>query len=335
MPLKDSIHRYNEKRIASLQGWQKALAAIYHTLLTNRRWFLVLSASVSDFFEQKMYYFTGHFTYSAFLGLLASMVAAQAVIGFFIKVSDSAKDQVLKGLESIVPIIGSAPNVSAKALVTYMSVIGVIGIVALIWTGAKVFGSLESGFCEIWGSERRRFAKGRALGVALIALMGVMLLLAVVILLGFSAFWGWLVGKDGALFSVGNVIGRIVLGLLANFFVFLFLFKVVPTVKQSTRKCAFVALLCGGVFLALQYALSFYFEKISKVPSIYGSVSTVVVVLIWLHLTGIIVFMGAELVHVMSDEALVERYKADPRVPGFLKPAAALDQHADGAVKDA
>jgi len=36
----------------------------------------------------------------------------------------------------------------------YRNVLGAVSFIALIWTGTKIFGALELGFCQIWGIPR-------------------------------------------------------------------------------------------------------------------------------------------------------------------------------------
>lgn len=317
-----------EFAIDRLGKLETAFDTLYHALLADRRWFAVISASVGDFWEHRMYYYTGYFTYNAFLAMLALLVAAGAVLGFVIDLNPTFREQMTESFKSLVPIIGTTPETSAKVLATYRNIVGIFGLVGLVWTASRVFGALEWGFCQIWHCDKRKYLKKKVLGAALVSVLGLLFILTVLVQLGFSAFWGWVVGKHGALYSAGDLAGTLVVGFTVNFLMFFYVFMVVPTVKQSPRKCAAGALFCAPLFLGTQYTLTFYFGKISNIPSMYGGLSTVVVLIIWLHITGMLTFLGAEVVHVLSDEEAIERHRA--RATPFPKLFRSIGKNRDG-----
>jgi len=75
-------------------------------------------------------------------------------------------------------------------------------------------------------------------------------------------------------------------------------------VKQQLKKTAMGALVSALLFLAMQYLLAFYFSSVSNIPNVYGSIATAVIMVVWLYVTGLIVFFGAGMIYVMQDEEL-------------------------------
>ena len=53
-------------------------------------------------------------------------------------------------------------------------------------------------------------------------------------------------------------------------------------------------LLSMAAWLALSVAFSYYVEKVAHYTELYGSIATIVVVLLWLYMTGQVLVMGAE-----------------------------------------
>jgi uncharacterized BrkB/YihY/UPF0761 family membrane protein len=87
-------------------------------------------------------------------------------------------------------------------------------------------------------------------------------------------------------------------------------------------------------FLAIQYLLAFYFGHISNMPSVYGSIATVIVLILWLHITGMIIFLGAEIIHAMSDEELVEEHRQTAKLPRLFKSAESEEAEAVAEVPE-
>jgi membrane protein len=285
-----------------------AVESIYKVLITDRRWFAITSAAAEDFWVKKMYYYSGNFTYNAFLAVIAMLVALSALVGLLAG-SKNLSEEFIKTLKSLVPIFGTTPQKTLDTMKTYKSVAGVIGIIGLIWTGTKIFSAMEWGFCEIWGSKKRSYAKKKVFGLLLISIIGLLFLVAFLVQFGFTAFWKWAVGTSGAAYETGAFVVKPIIGFAVNFLLFLVIFKIVPTVRNSWNDIAIGAVVSAALFLGMQYLLAFYFGSISKVPSVYGSVSTVLILLIWLHVTGMITFFGAAIIYVTQHEELVEEHR--------------------------
>jgi len=323
MHFRKTVKELSTRTLTRLESIERAADTLYDKLVAERRWFVVLSAAVGDFWKQKMYYFTGYFTYNAFLALLALIIGLAAAIGFIIREFPSSQPQIADALRGLLPVIGGTPKQATEALTNYRNVLGVIGVLGLLWTGSRIFGALEWGFANIWGTKKRSFAKGKILGMLMVSVIGAAFITSLAVQFGFAAVWGWAVGKGGTWFTVGTTIVRPLMALAVNFVLFLFIYQVVPTAKQKLKLSAVGALVSAVFFLAVQYLLAFYFGHISGVPSQYGAIATGVVLIVWLHITGMITFMGAEIIHALYDEELVEAHKREAKLPKLFKTAPA------------
>jgi membrane protein len=327
MTYKQRVHDLvNRAERLAMRGFG-AVESVYKLLITDRKWFAIASAAAEDFWTKKMYYYTGNFTYNGFLAVLALLVALFALMGLLAG-SKNLSDEFIKTLKSVVPIFGTTPEKTLEAMKTYRSVAGIIGIIALIWTGTKIFSALEWGFCEIWGSPKRSYARKKAFGLVLISIIGLLFLVVFLVQFGFAAFWKWAVGSRGAVYDTGVFVIKPILSFAMNFALFLVIFKIVPTVKNSWRDCRIGAAFSAALFLGLQYLLAFYFGSISKWPSVYGSLSTVLILLIWLHITGVIIFYGAEIIYVTKNETLLEEHRRRASAWSFIPPS--LRAHIEG-----
>ncbi|MFH1149234.1 MAG: YihY/virulence factor BrkB family protein [Actinomycetota bacterium] len=315
MSFKETTGRIKDRAIAVLSGVEDALHAIYRKLLTERHWFVVITAAAVDFWQQRIYYYTSYFTYNAFLASLALIIAGSSIFGFLLSSNPELQQKAVTAFKDTIPVFVGAPSQNVQALATYRNVVGVIGILALIWTGTKIFAALEWGFCQIWGSPRRNFAKKKLLGLVLVTVIGLLFVLSILAQFAFTAVWHWMVGQHDVLRTFGDTVFKPLLAGVVNFFLFMFTFKVVPTVKQKWSKCAWGALVSAALFLGLNQLLGYYFGHISSIPEVYGTIATPVVLIMWLHVTGMVLFYGGEVVHVLSDRDLLEQQRTRLEIP--------------------
>ncbi len=306
MAIKKTAEFAKNEALARLRDLEEAAGTVYSKLVTERRWFTVTSAALVDFWEKRLYYYAGHFTYNALLAMLAMLLALTAVVGIVLRADPHLQGDIRKATEAIIPVIGGTPSEVTRAMVANSTVVGIVGFFGLLWTGSKLFGAIEYGFCIIWDTKKRAYLKRKTMGLLMIFLAGVIVILSVVIQLAFAAAWGWMVGRQGFWYSAGTFVLKPLIGITVNFALFLFIYQVIPPVRQTVKRSAVGAAVSAVVFVVLQYLLAFYFGSISKLPSVYGSLATIVVLVVWLHLTGMVIFLGAEIIHALYDEQMVE-----------------------------
>ncbi len=97
-------------------------------------------------------------------------------------------------------------------------------------------------------------------------------------------------------FLLGTVdLVRIIVSLTFLFFFFVLLYNVTPN-----RKISFVEVIPGSLFATLGWTLmsicfSYYVSHISNLSYMYGSLTGIIILLIWLYLCSLIIMIGGEL----------------------------------------
>ena len=81
----------------------------------------------------------------------------------------------------------------------------------------------------------------------------------------------------------------------AGAFALFFLYALAQDGRQPLRNLWPGTLAALGAWLALSWMYAFYVDNIANYSLLYGSIGTVIVLLIWLYLSAVILIMGAEL----------------------------------------
>lgn len=279
-----------------------------HAALVRRyRPYAIASAALADFREQRLGYHTHYFTFNAFLGTLAIFVTVTSLMGLL--PHGGVKTQLEDAILTVMPIFRGPPDRTMDVFHNYQGIIGAVSIAFLLWTGTRIFDALENGFGIIWRVGRgKRYALKKGLGLGLIVVIGVLFFVTFEVMLGFSAFWGAVVGSQGAAYEAGVGVARPVIGLLAGFLMFLIIYRVLPGVKPGIGSCARAGCVAAVLFLGSQYVLNVYFDVLYDVPLIYGSLASGIVLILWLQLVGMVTFYGAEIAYHLEEGELVRRY---------------------------
>ncbi len=302
-----------KKRLASLRAW---LRHVNSALVREHRSYAVASAARADFLENRLRYHTYYFTVNAFMGVLALFVAVSSVMAFLPE--NEFKRQLVEAMKSIMPILRGRSTETLSVFKSF-GVLGIISIVFLVWTATRIFEALESGFSIVWKTDKRPFARRTLVGLFMVAVIGALFLLTFAVQFGFNRLLGAMFESRGVGYHLGVSLAKPVIGLLVDFVLFFFIYRVVTGVKPGRGNCARAATLVAPLFLGSQYLLNLYFDYIYKVPIIYGSLASGVILVLWLQMTGVVTFYGAEVVYVLENEDLVREH-VEKHSPAVIDP---------------
>jgi len=201
-----------------------------------------------------------------------------------------------------------------EALIELRGAVGMASVVALLWSASKMFGALSRGMNLALGipkghpfylSKLRYF--GMTLVVSLLLFVGVGLstVLDVVTQLDFARF-----GLDGTAFAwLGSHIASFV-SILATVFL---LYTLVPYERPRWREVLPASLVATVLFELGKSLFVLYVEKANSLQAVYGSLTSVIVLLLWLYFSSRVLLFGAELIAVRREE----RASGDTVTNGF------------------
>jgi membrane protein len=276
-------------------------AGLLENLSERYAWIGVLTEAIRNFFRHDMTLHAGNFAYSAFLAIFPLALLITYIIGMVFSYNPEVMQKAVDALKNAMPDMPTTIGDAAEAMVRFRSVVGVLGLLALIWTIGKIAYAIQTGFEQIWETQRRSFVRKKLLS------LGIMLLLLVVGILGLfvtyasSQLFSWIDEHTGLFFSTLAVILGAILSPLASTLIFSVLYRKIPLRKPGWRAVIWGALTAALLLDIAEYGLSVYFTKISKSQALYGTLGVAIGVVIWLYVVGILIFLGAEIVRSLQD----------------------------------
>lgn len=171
----------------------------------------------------------------------------------------------------------------------------VIGILLSLWSANKGTKSLFTGLDIAYDTTTSRgFIKQNALTLLYTFFAVLVVIISIVVIVVFPAVIGYL----GLPSNIESLLGYgrwIILAALVVYFLGA-VYKYAP--NKTTPAYRWVlpgALLATFLWLIASWGFSFYVKNFGSYGEVYGSISAVVVLLLWLFLTSFIILIGAEL----------------------------------------
>lgn len=177
------------------------------------------------------------------------------------------------------------------------TILSVTALTAL-WSASKGMLGIERGLNRIYGDFKRRNYVLQRLFCSIYTLIFMLVCVMSLVLLIFGKNIERLLFRYLPILAPAArlVISLRVLFALAVFlFTFVGLYTIVPAKKQKPRQQFPGAVFTAVGWLIFSYAFSIYFTHFSNFSYMYGSLTAVVLLMLWLYICICILFVGAEL----------------------------------------
>jgi membrane protein len=261
-----------------------------------------LKRSFTQFSEDNVLTLAASLAYYAMFSIGPLLVIAVGVAGLVMG-KQEVRHQVHDQLQSLLGANSAKTVESMMAAQKHGSslITTIVGIVALLFGAAGVFGQLQTALNTIWeveskpGTGIKGFIRQRFLSLTMVLGTGFLLLVSMVLTTaltaGMGAIWKNIPMGEGIAHGLNFIVSFGVITLL-----FAMIFKYLPDVKIPFRVVWFGAILTAFLFTAGKYALSMYLGREST-SSPFGAAGSVIIIMMWVYYASVILLYGVEYTH--------------------------------------
>jgi len=293
---------HSSLRTATLQKGERLL----FSLKQARRWLWQALAAIGStiwqsyvrFAQRHHLLYAAAISYYGLLSLVPLLALALSLFGRLLR-SEEASQALGEVLGGLFPVPAKAFVSAARAISATSPWADLVYLFGLIWAGAYLFESIERVVNAVCGGATdRAYHMRKLIGMAAVVAAGFLLLISVALWTSWTAL-GQLVQLPGSEWvRIGILIKRtgILLPLFTSTLVFTLVYKLLPK-----RRIPWRAALAGGVFAGLFWEISklgfglFVVFSGREYGTLYGSLANVVIIMLWFHLSAIILILGAHI----------------------------------------
>lgn len=240
--------------------------------------------------------------YFTFLSLFPTILGLFAISGFLLK-SDDAQTRLRGVVADLFPASADFVMRNVESLIALRGTVGVISILVLLWTGKKMVAAIRRGINLALGFERpydqylsplRDFGQTLAISLILFVAIGIAPIINVLGELELGLFgdrWNAFFGMVSGLIA-GFAVSALLLGAI---------YWLTPFHRLTLKELA-PGILFAAVTVELgKKIFSEFVGNVSPYDAVYGSVSSIIALLIWLYIAARLVLYGSEIVAVLRD----------------------------------
>ena len=250
-----------------------------------------------SFLEHDCFNLAANISFFAILSLIPLLMITMSVAGYVLGSSQDLFNQIISAVTSVLPTGQEELTSSLNKIVKGRSGVGGVGVIFLLFIASLLFSSVEHALDAVFQSvKKRNFLHSRALSIALV--FGFV----------FVLFTPTIVGLFQSVLSTFNIM--IPLGEIATskaFFAAIMALSFVAAVMIiPNHDVKFRFAIIGGVFFATGTGIAkhlfrlYIFHSFDRYNVIYGSLSVLVVSIIWIYYLTLILLLSSELVAVVQ-----------------------------------
>lgn len=229
-------------------------------------------------------------SYYAFLSLFPLISGLIAILGFLLP-SESIYQIIVDVLRQNIPASTEIIESTIMSVIELRGQLGLIGIVGLLFGGTAVFSAMSLAINRAWNLFPRSFIFRKPIEIAMVLFVGLIIILLFGISTALSLLGTVAVPGIGMFLSV---LARII-SFLFTLVIFLLIYKYIPNFRVYWGDIWRGALLGAVMFQLALFAFTYFLNNFAAYELIYGSLASLIAILIWIYISSFILILCAEI----------------------------------------
>ncbi|MFP4394189.1 MAG: YihY/virulence factor BrkB family protein [Anaerolineales bacterium] len=262
-------------------------------------WLGVIPEAIQQFGETQASQAAAALAYYTFFSLFPLLLVLVVISSFFLT-GDQAYQETINFIQDAIPASQSLIEQNIRQVLELRGQVGLIGVVGLLWSASGAFSTLAYNIDLAWPqAEERNFLEKRLVALGM---MGVIFLLLWLSLAATTLeellprleipLFGGVAIYETSLWAIAIQI----LPWLFSFLMFLSLYRWAPHTDVRWRAALGGAALGGLGWEVAKNGFAWYLRSgLANYQLVYGSLGTVVALLFWIYISGMLALFGAHL----------------------------------------
>ncbi len=237
-------------------------------------------------------------SYYAVLSLFPLVLGLSTIISTVAN-SPDRQDQVIAFIVDYLPGSEAFVRDTLDSLSRYNAAFGVVSFFSLLWAGSAVFGGITRAVNRAWDVEKDPpFYKNKPRQLLMAAGVSLLFFISVGTTSLFRLATSYNIGGvplEDYLGGWGMAILMEIPVLLVNFLIFAIIYKFLPNTRTHWKYLWLGAVVAAVLFEAGKHLFIWYLDNFADYSELYGSVASVVVLMVWAYFSAFILILGAEI----------------------------------------
>jgi membrane protein len=276
-----------------------------------KSFFSYIGRIVKNFFMDDCFNYAANISFYALLAVVPIGMLMVSIAGYFLGTSQEAFQRIVQVATDVLPVGKEIFIANLQSILDQRTSLGIYGVVFLFFISTILVASVERSLDRVFDTpSRRNFFHSRLLGIAII--FWITLLFSLPSMVGILE---GLLHKYGFVFPLSGLMTGRPYYFLMSFLAYLMVVVVVPNRKVFLRYAV-----AGGVFFSVgmgvaKFVFTAYVQfSVQRYNLIYGSLTAVVLFLLWIYYLSSLMLLSAEIVAALQERRVFHRHLHKPQL---------------------
>jgi membrane protein len=265
--------------------------------------FGLLWQALRKFNDDNGFFLSSGIAFNILINLIPFILLLLALVGTYLYNDQQVLNHIRAYLRNVAPTLDPKIIGSLMDLIETRQIVGILGFVGLLWFSTWVFSSLRIALNIVFRIEKGRgMLWGIGVDLLMILLAGTFLLVSMIL----SSMVTFLQGYHGQIpVAIGPTIQWILKYLLPFFLtycMFVLIYRIIPSKKIHSTSALQAALFSSLLWELAKHLFSWYIVHLAGHSIFYGSLSTLVIFVLWVYYSSTILVLGGEFAYFLEED---------------------------------
>ena len=265
--------------------------------------FGLLWQALKKFNEDNGFFLSSGIAFNILINLIPFIMLLSALVGTYLYNDQEVLNHIRAYFRDVAPALDPKVMGSLMDLIENRRIVGILGFVGLLWFSTWVFNSLRIALNIVFRTEKSRgMLQGITVDLLMIILVGILLLVSMIL----SSVVPFLNSYQGRIpVAIGPPIQWILKYLLPFFLtycMFFLIYKITPNNKVHVKSALQAALFSSLLWELAKHLFAWYVIHLTRYSIFYGSLSTLVIFILWVYYSSMIIVVGGEFAYFLEED---------------------------------
>ena len=268
-----------------------------------RKDFGLLWQALRKFNDDNGFFLSSGISFNILINLIPFIMLLLASVGTYLYNDQEVLNHIRAYFRDVAPALDPKIMKNLPDVIQNRQIVGILGFVSLLWFSTCVFGSLRIALNIVFRVEKSSgMLRGIGIDLLMIYLAGILFLVNMIL----SSVVTFLQGYQGQIpVAIGPTIQWILKYLLPFFLtycMFFLIYKIIPNKRVHFKSALQAALFTGLLWELAKHLFAWYVVHIAGYSFFYGSLSTLVIFVLWVYYSSTILVVGGEFAYFLEED---------------------------------
>jgi membrane protein len=264
--------------------------------------FGLLWQALRKFNDDNGFFLSSGIAFNILMNLIPFIMLLLALVGTYLYNDQDVLHHIRAYFRDVAPALDPKIMENLADVMQNRQIVGILGFVGLLWISTWVFSSLRIVLNIVFRVEKSLgMLQGIGVDLLMVLLVGILLLVSMIL----SSVVTFLQGYQGRiLVAIGPTIQWILkylLPFLLTYCMFVLIYKIIPNKRVHFASALQAALFTSLLWELAKHLFAWYVVHLARYSIFYGSLSTLVIFVVWVYYSSTILVVGGEFAYFLEE----------------------------------